>query len=151
MLCSWVNVCQLSSSLSAAAVTKLQISKSVMMHIPERAGIKYFIASDTETSPNLVSSSGGHILSDRPALGECRGCLGFRGCRAGHCWQQSPCSQGQPSCSASLGTFKNKQKLKEKEKPPFLPMGLIRQLGFCCTDQGQVAECPAWAVSGTHC
>lgn len=97
-VCSWVNVCQLSSSLSAAAVTELQISKSVMMHIPGRAGIKYFIASDTETAPNLVSFSGGHILSDCPALGESRACLGFRGCRAGHCWQQSPCSQGQPSC-----------------------------------------------------
>lgn len=70
MSCSWVNVCQLSPSLSAAAVTEQQISKSAMMHIPERAGIKYFIASDIETSPNLVSFSRGHILSDRPALGE---------------------------------------------------------------------------------
>lgn len=70
MLCSWVNVCQLSSSLSVAAVSEQQISKSVMMNIPERAGIKYFIASDTETSPHLESFSSGHIVSDQPSPGE---------------------------------------------------------------------------------
>ena len=77
MLCGWVNVCQLSSSLSAAAVSERQISKSVMMHIPERAGIKYFVASDTETSPHLESFSTGHILSDRPSPGEEQRLPGF--------------------------------------------------------------------------
>lgn len=77
MLCGWVNVCQLSSSLSATAVSERQISKSVMMHIPERAGIKYFIASDTETSPRLESFSSGHILSDHPSPGEEKRLPGF--------------------------------------------------------------------------
>lgn len=50
MMRGWVNACQLSSSLSVAAVSEQRISKSVMMNIPQRAGFKYFIASDTETS-----------------------------------------------------------------------------------------------------
>lgn len=115
MLHSRVNVCQLSSSLSAAAVAEQQISKSVMMHMPERAGIKYFIASDTETSPNLVSFSSGHILSDRPALGESRGCLGFRGCGAGHCRWQSPCRQGEPSAVPVLARLKISRNSRKKK------------------------------------
>lgn len=77
MLCGWVNVCQLSSSLSAAAVSEQLISKSVMMHIQERAGIKYFIASDTETSPNLEPFSSSHILSDRSSPREEQRLPGF--------------------------------------------------------------------------
>lgn len=77
MLCSWVNVCQLSSSLSAAAVSEQLISKSVMMHIQDRAGIKYFIASDTETSPNLEPFSRSHILSNRPSPREEQRLPGF--------------------------------------------------------------------------
>lgn len=114
MLCGWVNVCQLSSSLSAAAVSERQISKSVIMNIPERAGITYFIALDTETSPHLESFSSGHILSYHPALGKSKGCLDFCDRRAGDCRWQSPCSQGEPSCCFSPAEFKNKQKLREK-------------------------------------
>lgn len=63
----WVNTCQLSSSLSVAAVSEQRISKSVMMNIPERAGFKYFIASDTENS-HLESFS--YVLWDHSGPGE---------------------------------------------------------------------------------
>lgn len=77
MLCVWANVCQLSSSLSAAAVSERQISKSVMMNIPERAGIKYFIASDTETPPHLEFFFSTHVLSDHPTPREEQRLPGF--------------------------------------------------------------------------
>jgi len=119
VLCDWVNVCQLSSSLSAAAVSERQISKSVMMNIPERSGIKYCIVLDTETSPHLESFSSGLVLSDHRSPREERRLAGFLRLWAGVCWQQSPCSRGEPSCCFSPSEFKNKQKLKEREKSPF--------------------------------
>lgn len=141
---SWVNVCQLSPALSAAAVTEQQISKSAMMHIPGRAGIKYFITSDTETSPNLVSFSRGHILSDGPALGEGRGCLGLRCPGADIAGSKVPAARASQAAVPVLAHLKISRNSRKNRKLLFFCNGPGKTVESLLYRPGTSGLVPSW-------
>lgn len=58
-------------------------------------------------------------------------------------------SRTAASVTANLKISRNSR--KKKKKTSFFLMCLTRQLSPCCIEQGQMAQNPSWALSGTSC